>query len=84
VTGIGVVVMEALQLPWSAPSTLLLTILLPAGQSMPVGGSQVLSRWRPRKPSPSHLLHIQRTGSGRLDGHNSYGVVGAFLWILIY
>jgi len=53
---------------------------------MPVGGSQVLSRWRPRRRSPSHPLHILRTASGRLDGHNSYGVVGAFkfLWISLY
>jgi len=48
---------------------------------MPVGGSQVLSRWRPGRQSPSHPLYILRTASGRLEGHNSYGVVGAFLWI---
>jgi len=29
--------------------------------------------------SPSHPLYILRTASGQLDGHNSYGVVGAFL-----
>jgi len=51
---------------------------------MPVGGSLVLSRWRPRGRSPSHLLYILQTASGRLDGHNSYGVVGAFLWISLY
>jgi len=48
-TGIGVVVLEAWQLPRSTQSPLLLTILLPGGQSMPVGGSQVLSRSRPRR-----------------------------------
>jgi len=83
-TGFGVVVLEALQLPQSAPSPLLLTIQLPGGQSMPVGGSQVLSRWRPRRPSPSHPLYILRTASGRLDSHNSYSVVGVFLWISLY
>jgi len=43
---------------------------------MPVGGSQVLSRWRPRRRSPSHPLYILQTASGQLDGHNSYGIVG--------
>jgi len=51
---------------------------------MHVGGSQVLSRWRPRRLSPSHPLYILRTASGRLDGHNSYSVVGAFQWISLY
>jgi len=51
---------------------------------MPVDGSQVLSRWRPRRRSPSHPLYILRTASGRLEGHNSYGVVGAFLGISLY
>jgi len=83
-TGFGVVVLEALQLPQSAPSPLLLIIQLPGGQSMPVGGSQVLSRWRPRRQSLSHPLHILGTASGRLDGHNLYDVVGAFLWISLY
>jgi len=58
-TGFGVVVLEALQLPQSAPSPLLLTIPLPGGQSMPVGGSQVLSRWRPRRQSfHFHFFHF--------------------------
>jgi len=83
-TGFGVVVLEVLQLPRSAPSPLQLTIQLPGGQSMPLGGSQELSRWRPRRRSPSHPLYILRTASGRLDGHNSYGVAGAFLLISLY
>jgi len=70
-TGFGVVVLEALQLPRSAPSPLQLTIQLPGGQSMPVGGSQVLFRWRPRRRSPSHPVYSLRTAAARLAGHNS-------------
>jgi len=85
VTGFGLGVLVALQLvPLSAPRPLQLTIPLPGGQSIPVGGSRVLSRWRPRRPLHSHTLYILRTASGRLDGHNSDCVVGAFLWILLY
>jgi len=51
---------------------------------MPICGSQVLSRWHPRRRSRSDPLYILRTASGRLDGHNSCGVVGAFLWISLY
>ena len=51
---------------------------------MLVGGSQVLSRWRPWRLSPSHPFYIPRTACGPLDGHNSYGVVGVFLWISLY
>jgi len=51
---------------------------------MPIGGLQGLFRWRPCRRSPSHPLYILRTASGQLDGHNSYGVVGAFLWIALY
>ena len=83
-TGFGVVVLKALQLPWSAPCPLLLTIQLPGGQGMPVGGSPVLSRWRPWRRSPLHPLYILRTASSRLDGHNLSGVVGVFLWISRY
>jgi len=84
--GFGVVVLEALQLPRSALSPLLLTLQLRGGQSMPLGGSQMLSRWRPRRRSPSHPLYNLRTASGRLDGHNSYRIVGVFkfLWISLY
>jgi len=49
-----------------------------------VGDSEVLSRWRPRRWSPSHPLYILRTASCQLDGHNSYGVVRAFLLISVY
>jgi len=70
-TGFGVVVLEALERPRSALSPLLLTIQLPGGQSMSIGGSKVLSRWRPRRRSPSHPLYILRAASGRLDGLNS-------------
>ena len=83
-TVFGVVVLQPLQPPLSAPSPLLLTIQLPGGQSMTVGGSKVLSSWRPGRRSPSHSLDILRTASGRLNGYNSYGVVGAFLWISLY
>ena len=51
---------------------------------MPVGGSQALSRWCPRRWSPSHPLYILLTASGWLDGHNSYSVVGAFQGISLY
>ena len=51
---------------------------------MTVGGSQVLSRWRPRRWSPSHPLYILQRACSRLAGHNSYSVVGAFLWIFLY
>jgi len=45
------------------------------------GGEKVRA---PRRRSPSHPLYILRTASGPFDGHNSYGVVGAFLWISLY
>jgi len=83
-TGFEVFVLEALQLPRSAPSPLLLTIQPPGGQSLPVCGSQVLSRWYPRRRSPSQPLYILQRASGWLDGHNSYCVVGAFVWISLY
>ena len=48
------------------------------------GGSQVLSRVGPRRRPPSHPSYILRTASGQLNGHNSYSVVGVFLWISLY
>jgi len=45
------------------------------------GGVVAMVRGGPRRRSPSHPLYILRTASGRLDGHNSYSIVGVFLWI---
>ena len=55
------VVLEALQLPWTASSLQQLTILLPRGLSTPIGGSQWLSRWRPVRSTDS--LHTFRRES---------------------
>jgi len=51
---------------------------------MPGCGSQALSTWHPWRQSASEPLHIVRTASGRLDGHNSYRVVGPSQWISHY
>ena len=73
-TGIRAVGLEALQLSHLASSP-----VLPGGQSIPVGISQVLSRWCPRRQSPSYPLYILRTASGEIDGHSTYGIVEAFI-----
>ena len=51
---------------------------------MPVGGSPVLSRWRPGSRSPSYPFYILQSASGRLDGHNLSGIVEVFRLISLY
>ena len=58
--------------------------MISRGVEISIAGGVVAMVRAPRKRSPSHPLYILRTASGRLDGHNSYSVVGAFLWILLY
>ena len=49
------------------------------GVVISIAGGVVAMVRAPKTRSPSHPLYILRTASGRLDSHNSYGVVGAFV-----
>jgi len=58
--------------------------MISRGVEISIAGGVVAMVRASRRRSPSHPLYILRTASGRLDGHNSYGVVGVFLGITLY